>query len=421
MRTFREIFLLELRALVRSKTLAMLTVAGVLWVWLFPWLAKDDGTTAGARELDIHYSLAGVFALTVVALLASATGALARERQARRLQLTLVRPVRYVALVLAKVLAIVTVGAVVLAAACGTLALRADLGVRCNHVLSPVLPSPREEALTMYDAYIGDPMTPDAVKKAKKDVVLRLLEQRAFDHYQTIVTNAEVSWQFDLQDAGARAGEREMSARLRFSNQYDMRQDVVGDFTFGGTATSVSNITKAVLTIPLNPPALDSGSPTLSFFNRGRNVLMLRPRKDVHLLIPADAFGWNLVRTLVALVALLALIVSFGLFLSAGLGRSVAIFVAFVTLIVSEMSPSVVDQYADGLETDPVDRVGLAISRFAMKVTRPLSVAAPIGALAKDECVELRDLLRLVAADAVAIPLFLSLLTAFLLPRKQDE
>lgn len=275
----------------------------------------------------------------------------------------------------------------------------------------------------MYDEYMKDPMTPDAVKKAKKEVVLRLLEQRAVDHYQSIVTNASVSWRFDPSSCGADAGVAARAVRLRFSNQYDMRQDVVGDFTFGGALTAVSNITQAVLTLPLNTGLSESGSQptTLTFFNRGKNALMLRPRRDIHLLIPADAFGWNLLRTLLALVALLALIVSFGLFLSAGLGRPVAIFVAFATLIVSEMSPSVIEQYADGLESDPVDRVGLAISRFAMKVTRPLSAAAPVEALAKDECVERREVLRLVAADAVTIPVLLSLLTAFLLPRKQDD
>ncbi len=147
---------------------------------------------------------------------------------------------------------------------------------------------------------------------------------------------------------------------------------------------------------------------------------MLRPRKDINLLLPADAFGWNLIRAYVVLVAILALVISFGVFLSAGLGRPVALFVAFVTLIVSEMSPSVVEQYPDGLETDLADHIGLHIARFAAEVTRPISSAAPLEALARDECVEAIAALRLAAVDFLAVPLLLSLLSAVLLPRKQD-
>ena len=146
---------------------------------------------------------------------------------------------------------------------------------------------------------------------------------------------------------------------------------------------------------------------------------MLRPRRDINLLLPADAFGWNLLRAFVVLVAILAFVVSLGTFLSAGLGRPVAMFVAFVTLIVSEMSPSVVEQYPDELETSLVDRIGLHVTRFAAEVTRPVSAAAPLEAIAKDECVEPEAVLRLAAADFLLLPLLLSLLSAFILPRKQ--
>ena len=147
---------------------------------------------------------------------------------------------------------------------------------------------------------------------------------------------------------------------------------------------------------------------------------MLRPRKDINLLLPADAFGWNLIRAYVVLVAILAFVISLGTFLSAGLGRPVAMFVAFVMLIVSEMSPSVVEQYPDELETELVDRIGLHITRFVTEATRPVSSAAPLDALAKDECVELEIVLRLAIADFLVLPVFLAFLSALVLPRKQD-
>ena len=418
--SFWRIFWLELQSLKRSKTLAMLLAASVGWMLAFPHLVKGDGTADGARELYVHFSLGGVFALLVIALLASATGSLAAERTARRLQLTMVRPVRFVVLVLAKICAQTTVGAFVLGVACALLPLRVDLSRPCSHVLTPVLPSPREEAKAMYKTFMEDPDTPEAVRRARKEVVLRLLAQRAVDHYQTIPTNATVKWTFDGLDRAERP--EGLKVRLRFTNQFEMRQDVVGAFSLDGVAAgSVSNITQAVLEVPLKAASDKAGTHELSFANRGKSALMLRPRRDINLLTPADTMGRNLLRTYLGLVAVLTLVVAFGLFLSASLGRPVAMLVAFVALAVGEMSPSVVEQYPDELETNFADRIGLCITRFAAEVTRPVSAASPLEALAKDECVELADVLHLVAVDLVAAPLVLALLAAFVLPRKEED
>ena len=425
--SFWRIFWLEFTGFVRSKALALLVAASVLWMLGLPFVLKGDGTADGARELYVHFSLGGVFVLLVVALLASATGSLAREREARRLQLTLVRPVRYALIVLGKILAHVTSGALVLAVACAILAFKTDLGRPCNHVLSPILPTPREEAKAMYESYMKDPETPEQVKRTRKEIVLRLLENRAADRYEAIGTNATATWRFEglRGSKGSRSlrGLEGLAVRMRFTNQYEMRQDVRGTFALGDYRGTVSNITQAVLTVPLTSRTSQTSRTSrtlLSFANEGTSALMLRPRRDINLLVPSDAFGWNLMRAYVALLAILAFIVSVGTFLSAGLGRPVAMFVAFVTLIVSEMSPSVVEQYPDELETKAVDRIGLCITRFAAEVTRPVSAAAPLEALAQDECVEPRAVARLAAADLLMVPFLLSLLAALILPRKQD-
>jgi len=414
--SFWRIFSLEFIALVRSRTLALLAVAAAGWMLVLPVVMKGDGTAEGARQMYVHYSLGGVFALLVVALLASATGSIAGERSAKRLQLTLVRPVRGAALVLAKGLAHVLVGALVLALASLMLAFRVDLSVPCNHVLRPVLPAPRAEAEAMYDAFMQDPDTPDAVKHASRSTVLRLLETRAVDHYQTIVTNETSTWRFPLDEA---AGALPLRVRMRFTNAFEMRQEVRGTFRLGGAFATVSNYTQAVTLVPLTGCA--GGAAELTFDNCGTSPLMLRPRKDLELLVAADAFGWNLLRTYVELVSLLALAVAFGLFLSAGLGRPVALFVAIVTLAVSEMSPSIVEQYPDELETKTSDRLGLLIARSVSELTHPVAALSPLARLSSDECVEPRELGRVLAVDIVILPALLALVAAFLLPRKQDE
>ena len=425
MNSFWRIFSLEFTAAVRSKSLLLLLIASVAWMVAAPFLFVGDGTVEGSRALAVHYSLGGVAALLAVSLLASATGSIAGERSAKRLQLTLVRPVRYIVVALAKMAALVSLGALVLAAATAVEACRLDLSRPCRHVLSPILPTPREEAVMAYEAFMSNPDTPAAARRSKKQVVLRLLAQRALDRYETIGTNSVAKWNFKVEEASAQADG--LAVRLRFTNAYDIRQDVrgelllrIGESLWSG---SVSNITQAVVEVPLvriREGAVCCGTAELTFRNIGGSAVMLRPRRDVNLLSPADGFGWNLIRAYVELVAMLSILVAFGVFLGAGLGRPVALFTAIVALIVSEMSPSVIEQYPDELETDRLDAIGLYITRAAAEATHPISSLVPLEKLSEDACIERREVLRTATANMVFAPLILALLAALAMPRKVE-
>ena len=415
-----RIFWLEVVSLVRSWTALMLLVASLGWMFAANFVLVTDATDAGKREMLVLYGLGGVFALLIVAVLAAATGTIATERESKRLQLTQVRPVSSFAIAWGKFLALAVVAAAILAFPCVTLLASSEFsGRRCSHVYRPLLESPKEEALKMYDVYMADPETPPLVKKAKKPVVLRILEQRAKDHYQTVQTNATASWTFPgLYDWSNENPFVEPAARLRFSNTFSMRDDVYGTILANGFFGVVSNITQTAVTVPLHLCQLEWNHDVLSFRNMGDKPVMLRPRQDVELLVPADSFAWNLFRSYIVMVSVLALVAAFGVFLGSGLSRPVALFVAFVSLIVVEMGPSVIEQYPDSLETDAVDRFGLTIVRAVETCVKPPSALAPLSKLAADDCVEPKDALGTFAADFVLGPLVLSLLAAFVMRRK---
>jgi hypothetical protein len=396
----------------------MLLLAASAWMLIFPNLAKADGTAQGTREIIIHYSLGGVFILLAVAILASSSGSLAKERAAKRLQLTMVRPARYALIALGSILAHTVAAAFVMLVAFLLIAPRVDLSTPCSHVTKPIMPSTQEEAKAMYDIYMADTNTPVAVREAKKSVVLRLLANRAVDRYETIGTNEVGRWRFRVPD-----DTEGLAVRMRFTNQLDMRQDLLGEFRLGTLGASISNITQAVLTIPLKNRVQASTNEvgTLEFFNKGVSAVMLRPRKDIELLHPADEFWKNMFRAYLECIAIFALLAAFGTVLSASLGRSVAIFVAFVALAVSEMSPSVVKQYPDELEKNALDRAGLYIARFTADFTRPISSLSPIGKLAKDECVEYSEVGNILLADLIILPTVLSLLAALGIARKEED
>ena len=419
MSSFWRIFSLEFLSLLRTKTLALLMGASVAWMFAAPRLLVADGTAEGARQMCLKYSLGGVVALLSVTLLAAAASSVARERETKRLQLTMVRPVRFFTIALGKIAALSVAGALVLGAATGIEAARQNLSRPCRHVIAPVLPSPREEAEKMYEMYLQDPETPEEVKKAKKAVVIRLLTQRAVDHYQAIPTNAVATWKMAALPSVRPTDD--LAVQMRFSSAFDLRTDVCGTLVFGTRSGVVSNITQAVSVFPLDAVAArTNGVGELSFANEGKSTVMLRPRRDISLLVPADGFGRNLLRAYAELLGLLTLLISLGVFLGAGLGQAPALFTAIVILILSEVSPSIVEQYPDELETNAADRIGLTITRFVAEATHPLSTLTPLAKLAADERIETREVVRTGCSNFVILPLVFALLSAAVLPRKEN-
>jgi len=415
-----RIFWLETVSLVRSWTALMLLVASLGWMFAANFILVTDATDDGKREMLVLYGLGGVFALLIIAVLAAATGVIASERESKRLQLTQVRPVSAFSIAWGKFLALAVVAAAILALPCATLLVSSGFsGRRCNHVYHPRLESPREEALKMYDAYMADPETSPVVKKAKKSVVIRILEQRAKDHYQTVQTNETASWTFPgFYDWSHFNPFVEPAARFRFSNTFSMRDDVRGTILANGFFGTVSNITQTAVTVPLQLCQRGWEHDILSFTNKGDKPIMLRPRQDIELLVPADSFAWNLFRSYVVMASVLALMAALGVFLGAGLSRPVALFVAFVMLIVIEMGPSVIEQYPDSLESDAVDRFGLSVVRAVDACAKSPSALSPLPALAADDCVEAKDAVGTFAADFALAPLVLCLLSALVMRRK---
>ncbi len=419
MKAFRQTIRLEFVAAVRSRAVLLLSAVSVVWMFALPHLVASDGTTDGAHQVYVRYSLGAVFALLAVCLSAAAAGSIAKDRAARRLQLTLVRPVRYFTVALGRVVALTAVGALVLALAALCALVRTDPSRACHHVLSPAMESPRAEAERMYEAFMADPETPVAAKRAKRSVVLRLLTQKALDHYQTIATNATAEWTFPRVPAGATS----LAVRLRFTNMFETRDDVRGLFTLGDCAAAVSNITQSVVTVPFADGWKTPPEGNLVFRNAGGNSLMLRPRRDINLLYgsPCSFFAVNLLLAVVELVSLLAAMIAFAAFLSAGLGRSVAVFTVLAALFLSAVGPAVIEQYPDQLETDRRDRIGLFLTRLVGRLSSPIASFTPVDSLAEDEMIEPADAGRAVALDLLLLPLLLSLAAGVVLPRKQQD
>ena len=237
------------------------------------------------------------------------------------------------------------------------------------------------------------------------------------DRYEIVATNTTASWRFDIPEEIS-AGR--LSVRMRFSSDFNLRDNVNGIFAFGGCSGCVSNITKTVAKIPLNDVCEETPAGRLLFTNTGDNTLMLRPRKDIKILVPADSFGANMLRAYLQLVSILAAICAFAVFLGSCLGRTVAVFSCMVMLFVGAVSSDVIVSYPDQLESDRIDRISLAITRTVEMASRPLSSFSPVSSLANDECIEPVQAALVFALDGIVIPVLFAFFCAVAIPRKSE-
>ena len=424
----RESFLLTLRALVRGRVLALLLGAIGLIHWLMPAFVRSDGTPEGALEMYVRAVPGFVTAVVLLTVLTAACGLFAREREERRLALTVVRPASALGIAAGKWLALTFLAGVALTVSAGLLLafppaqppLNGTLPP-CRHHYAPALPPPAVVAADLMESYLKDPSTPEAVRKASKRAVLTLLTTREIDRYDVIRPGGTMVWPFGL--AGLRekvaAGEK-LALRMRFSTQFELRTPVTGRLRLGNYAAAVTNNTQAVIEVPLvraeNPA--EEERLDLVFENTGKTAVMVRPRRDIAVLAPADAFAGNLLRALLEVGALAALLAAYGLFLSAALSRPVAVFTALVTFTVVLIAPSVITQFPDEFNAPLADRIGLALSRAVQTVSASVSEPSPIADLATGKAVEWPDVMRAFLGNVLLLPPILLALAAGLIRRK---
>ncbi len=422
----KESLLLTLRSLVRGKVLFLLMGAVALIHWLAPGIVRSDGSAAGAFEMYVRTVPGFVSVVVQLTVLSVACGLFAGEREEKRLALTMTRPVPAFSVAIGKWIGMTIAAALTLAFSSVLLACFPSATVDggfppCRHHYAPSLPPPEVVAGRMLDYYLQDPQTPEAVKKASKSAVLTLLTTKEQDRYDVVKPGESMSWPYETEALkGKMAAGEPLSLLVRFSTQFSMRSPVAGSLTLGEYSAVVSNNTQSYIEIPLSGKAgvVDGGPLALKFSNTGKETVMLRPRRDLEVLAPADSFWMNLLRAQLEVLSLASLLAAYGIFLSAALSRPVAVFTAITSLAVVMMVPSVIIQFPDEFHASLADRIGLAISRCVQMATSSISMPSPISDLATGRAVEWRDLLRMSAGNFVVLPFVLLVLASFIVRRK---
>jgi hypothetical protein len=244
--------------------------------------------------------------------------------------------------------------------------------------------------------------------------VLSLLVAKENERYEIIRPGQAASWPFIV------SGEGPFSVKTRFSTMYSLKTSLNGVFKFGDSSGIVSNNTQAILEVPLvlSDQKGTNTADHLYFYNNGKSDVMLRPRKDIELLLPGDSFTANSIRASIEMISIAGLFAAFGLFLSAAFSRAVAIFTAVVLFAAVMMAPDAVSEFPDEFNATAGERIGLAISRMVMMFASGFSDVNPVSDLASGKSVSYVHVFRTVLLDLVLLPSFLLGLSAILLRRK---
>lgn len=414
----KSAFLIAWRGLWRGRALWTLLAVVAAFHSMLPGIVRSDGTDAGAFEMTVRVVCGSALAVVCVVSLAIGGGMFAKERENELLPLSLVRPVSAFSIVVGRWLAVVLLFALVLLANAVMVNIVAPGDgfppPDCRVHVGPALPPAEVSAALAMEAFLKKDTTPEAVKKSPRAAILALLTAKENERYEVVRPGQTVSWPF----VGVPSGP--LAVKTRFSTMYSMKAPLNGVFRFRDCIGVVSNNTQAVLEVPLDActEADTNGNEVLSFTNTGKNDVMLRPRRDLELLVPGDSFMANSIRASLEMLALTGLLAAFGLFLSAALSRPVALFTAAVLLAATMMAPDAVSQFPDEFNATVGEKVGLAISRAVMVFSSALSDVSPVSDLASGKAIVGSGLLRAMTVDLVLLPMLLLALASFLLRRK---
>lgn len=421
MTAWRTVFILQCRALLRRRMLQLTVLGAALIAGLLPRWLTADGTNAGKFMLDIRYAFGGAAVMVMIATAVAAAGNLADERAANRLQLSLVRPCGRAAIFLGRFAALALAGALAIAAAAAAVGIRHCNHANCEHVLRPQLEDPRQLAERRLAQLLAEDQNGDFARKVAetgRDTVLWYLAKYEADELTVLTEGVTNRWIFP---AAARFAPP-YSVRLRVTDCFARLEDADCEFRFRGCSGRLGAMTAVEAAVPLAPDAAANGDGCeLSVVNHSRRSLALSPRHDLQVRARADAFGWNLLRAAIALAAVNAAIAAIGLLLGSALGKSVAVFVMVVWLIVASLSPSAMEEAADPTESTRIDRLSLRICAVSAALAGPIVSIDAIDALCDDECVEPVPLMRRLAVSGLLTPAVCALLAAAIMRRKTAD
>ena len=430
---------LSIRAAVRSRVVATLLVLLAAGVIGLPYLITGDGTPASEIQVRLRYTLIfGVGVLGLATLWASCA-AFGAEIDSRRMDLTAVKPVYPLTLWLGRWFGILLLDSLLLLGV--VLGVRVQLNQRLTRadaaallvsrvIARPLLPAPETEAKLELEELRRSNALPQDIAPA---ALFLQLVQKSRNRYAAFHPGEHASWNFHLTQPVAADGK--LWIRLRFDTDAMSLADVRGTCkirrpgeTIWAVEIPVNDLVRQELEFPVSATQLANATELELEFTyavgKETAVLMIQPRRAIEVLTPHGTFTGNLVRVLLAQLAILAALAALGLTLGACFTFPVAAFVATALLLtVLIASGNVPDTLQEAFSTEAhpgwMEHVSFAVTRSVDHLTRPLLEPEPLAQAAAGERVPGSELGRVLFWGGLAYPLVLAGLAACVLRQRE--
>lgn len=443
-RQIQGVTLLALRASIRTRVVMFLVLLQVICALALPRVLQGDGTPAGDLDILLTYTLGFAFAIQTMATLWSCCSLFAGEISSLRIQMTAVKPTGFAVLWFGRWLALLLLNAALLALIYSLVYFQIrrvqhregwgpEVIPAARHVARPLLPSPEEDALRIFERMKSAGKLPEDLTESE---ILKTLEEQECERYDIINPGDELRLNFVL--VREVSPDEEILLRIKFDTEYSTRSHVKGVFRLQVAGVPddfievpLDSVTSNEITIPFKVSEFIKGSEKgdlprkfmLSFIYSDQDkkapALMLRLRQDVVLMIPGGSFEMNLVRSAFVQWSVLAVLAAFGLALSACFSFPVASFTATVVLALIMIAGGVLPMVTKEDEKQWSNRVGVEVLRSVRYLTRHTNESTPLYSVVRGERIGRSTLLLAAFWNLGLMPLALAVFACATLRRRE--
>ncbi len=406
---------LTLRAAIRYRLVAVMSIIMLVGVVGLPLILKDDGTARGFTQILLAYTLTLITALLGFVTLWLACGTLAREISEAQIQLVVVKPVPRWQIWVGKWLGIVVLNAFLigLTGICvyflllwraNQLPVEQQVILR-NEILvarasiKEVIPNYQQDVEQILKERLATSQPPPGTDlNSVKSVILEQVKARN----QIVPPGYMRRWDLNLGFAKPFLTDRPLYIRTKFNAAVtNMAGTYTGMWEVGPPNTA--QIMRRPMSLSENsfheievPPNMfdDQGVLTIQFANASETALLFSDEEGMELLYREGGFGLNFARGLGIVLCWISLLAALGLAASSLLSFPVAAFVTLGVLFVTFSSGTlkqVVEEggimgvnHETGVTEEPslIDSFAVKISKGILGLLRMVTDFSPIDSLA---------------------------------------
>lgn len=377
-----------------------------------PLLIKDDGTAEGFAQILITYTLSAVTALLGFCTLWLACGTLARDVEDCQMQMVAVKPIARWQIWLGKWLGILTLNAVLLTVAGGSIygllewrakKLPANEQLRLKNEVLVARGSAKEQSFAGAIEKEADRRVEELRKKNKLTDLELLAARQAFREQakaevQVVAPAHYRTWVIHLGAVSKQLKDQPLYLRIKFNAAETARLGATyGAMWFVGEPKKTQLYRSEPMSLspdtfhefPIKPNVFDeNGDLTIHFLNPNEIALLFPLDEGMEVLYRQGGFGLNFIRGLVIILCWMALIAALGLAAASLLSFPVAAFFSLAILTMTLSSGTLSNVVSDGTIMgwneeksikghSPIDEVAVPVFRAILSVINLVQEFSP--------------------------------------------